>query len=327
MASQADLPDYDSLPATEGGARSGWGLFGPGDNLGLMNLQTDERVVQAAGLIRTGRAFPLDVPVDFLGAAETADGRGAPRHVLKTMQDVIFDDRLDGFYLQGATQWDALGHVGFKPGVFYNGTSTSDIAGGKRYTIDHWARKGIVGRAVLLDVKRALEADGRPFDPLGSYPITAADLELAREMGRISYQPGDVILIRTGHTEALAQRPREQRRVPFSELTTPGLDHTEEVARYIWNTHAAAVAADNMAVEVWPSSMDIRGPIPGPGWPFGYAHHVFIGLFGLCLGEYFWLADLADDCARDGRYEMFFSSVPLNVPGGVGSPPNAVAVK
>jgi Putative cyclase len=327
MSDQVGIPDYDSLPEVEGGARSGWGIFGPGDNLGLMNLQTEERVVKAASLIRTGRVFTLDAPVDFLGPAETEGGRGAPRHVITNLGGFAFDDHLDGFFPQGSTQWDALGHVGFKPGVFYNNTSTSDIAEGRRYTIEHLARKGIVGRAVLLDVKRAMEADGRTLDPFGSYGITVDDLELAREMGGITYEPGDVILIRTGHIEGLAALPAKDRRVPFSELTTPGLDHTEEVARYIWNTHASAVAADNMALEVWPSSLDIRGPVPGPGWPFGYMHNVYIGLFGLTLGEYFWLADLASDCAGDGRYEMFFSSVPLNVPGGIGSPPSAAAIK
>jgi hypothetical protein len=31
--------------------------------------------------------------------------------------------------------------------------------------------------------------------------------------------------------------------------------------------------------------------------------------------------------AADGAYEFFFRSVPLKVPGGVGSPPNALAIK
>ena len=33
------------------------------------------------------------------------------------------------------------------------------------------------------------------------------------------------------------------------------------------------------------------------------------------------------DCAADGVYEMFLVSAPLNAPGGIGSPANAVAVK
>ena len=36
---------------------------------------------------------------------------------------------------------------------------------------------------------------------------------------------------------------------------------------------------------------------------------------------------LASDCAADGIYEMFLVSAPLNAPGGIGSPANAVAIK
>jgi hypothetical protein len=45
------------------------------------------------------------------------------------------------------------------------------------------------------------------------------------------------------------------------------------------------------------------------------------------LGELWWLDDLARDSRADGRYTAFFSSTPLNVAGGVSSPPNAVAIK
>jgi hypothetical protein len=247
--------------------------------------------------------------------------------VLRNFGQTAFDDSLDGFFLQGTTQWDALGHVGFRRGAFYNGARPEDIEAGRRNTIDHWARRGIAGRAVLLGVVRALAARGEELDPFGGYAITADDLEAARAMAGVRFQPGDVILIRTGHLEALAGLPVEQRRIRLDTMTTPGLDHTEEIARYVWNTHAAAVAADNMAVEVWPALMDpAAGDLTGPEWPFGYLHNVLLGLFGLAIGEYFWLADLAGQCARDGRYEMLLTSAPLNV-RGVGSPANALVIK
>lgn len=40
-----------------------------------------------------------------------------------------------------------------------------------------------------------------------------------------------------------------------------------------------------------------------------------------------YLEDLAADCAEDGRYEFLVTSAPLNLSGGVGSPPNALAIK
>ena len=39
------------------------------------------------------------------------------------------------------------------------------------------------------------------------------------------------------------------------------------------------------------------------------------------------LEALAEDCARDGRFEVFFTAKPLMLPGGVGSPANAMALK
>jgi hypothetical protein len=45
------------------------------------------------------------------------------------------------------------------------------------------------------------------------------------------------------------------------------------------------------------------------------------------LGELWWLEDLALSCRRDGRHEMFLTAAPINVPGGIGSPANALAIK
>ena len=39
----AELPSYRELPPAPRGGRSAWGLFGPEDNLGLINLLTPER--------------------------------------------------------------------------------------------------------------------------------------------------------------------------------------------------------------------------------------------------------------------------------------------
>ena len=52
---------------------------------------------------------------------------------------------------------------------------------------------------------------------------------------------------------------------------------------------------------------------------------VLIVNMGLTIGEIFQLDELADDCARDGVYECFFSAPPLPITGAVGSPINPVA--
>jgi hypothetical protein len=56
-------------------------------------------------------------------------------------------------------------------------------------------------------------------------------------------------------------------------------------------------------------------------------HPQLIALLGMVVGELWRLDELAADCAGDGIYEFLLVVKPLNVVGGVGSPPNATAVK
>lgn len=46
----------------------------------------------------------------------------------------------------------------------------------------------------------------------------------------------------------------------------------------------------------------------------------------MTAGEMFNLEELSQECRRRGRYSFFITSMPLNLPGGVGSPSNAVAI-
>src|SRR5262249_61509889 len=56
-------------------------------------------------------------------------------------------------------------------------------------------------------------------------------------------------------------------------------------------------------------------------------HWVVIPAMGLCMGEIFYLKDLARHCAEDGVYEFFFCGPPLIITGGTGSPINPQAIK
>ena len=50
-------------------------------------------------------------------------------------------------------------------------------------------------------------------------------------------------------------------------------------------------------------------------------------MLGIVLGELFNLEALAVDCAKDNVWECMVTIKPLNLVGGVGSPPNAAAIK
>ncbi|MDO8945058.1 MAG: hypothetical protein Q7U75_17890, partial [Desulfobacterales bacterium] len=96
----------------------------------------------------------------------------------------------------------------------------------------------------------------------------------------------------------------------------PGLEGSEEMAEYLWDSGVAAIASDNPAVEVMPGNPVV-----------GLLHRRLIPLLGFPLGEFFTFGPLAQDCERDGKYTGLFVSAPLNLPGGVGSPANALFIK
>jgi len=316
-----ELPGYRELPAAPRGGRSAWGLFGPEDNLGLVNLLTRERIASAARLVRRGQVFPLDMPLGSVNPA-LARSRGAPRHtVLHDPGSAGFDDLYDNFYPQCSSQWDSLGHVGYAPDEFYNGATEAEVLSGARNTIEHWARHGLAGRAVLLDVARAMAEHGLPYDPGESVAIGVEELELARRRAGVQYQAGDILLLHTGFAGWYVEQPRAVRQRLPARLTAPGLAHAEDVCEYLWDSHVAAIGSDTFGVEVWPADMSQQAH------PMGFLHHILIGQFGMALGELWWLADLAADCAADGVYEAFLVSAPFNAPGGIGSPANAVAMK
>ena len=80
----------------------------------------------------------------------------------------------------------------------------------------------------------------------------------------------------------------------------------------------AAIITDTWGCEVRPNeTKDANQP-----W-----HWVVIPAMGLCMGEIFYLKELAEDCARDKVYEFFFSGPPLIITGGTGSPINPQAIK
>ncbi len=315
------LPDYDELPLTDRGVRSAWGLLGAEDSKGLIGLLHSEHVLGASQLIRRGAVFPLDAPLDYFDPP--LFGRPQLRREAQVRNRWAMNEVLHDFNPQSSSQWDALSHVAFAPDAFYNGASVDDILEGGRNTIDHWARHGIVGRGVLLDLQRTAVERGEEYDPGSSHAFSVSDVEAARERAGLDLADGDILILRTGFFEWYSRQSTEERgRISSREgLAACGLEHTEEMARYLWNTHASAVASDCPSVEVWP--MDHSDD----AWPFGCLHQILIGQFGLALGELWSLEALADDCERDGVCEFMLTSAPLNAPGSFGSPANAIAIK
>jgi hypothetical protein len=261
------LPSYDELPAAQRGGRSGWGIFGAGDSVGLINLQTPERVAAAAQEVRRGAVFPLSAEVRLFDPPMF--GRRLPVHrVLTAPDDPGLDDQLDDFNPQSSSQWDSLGHVPYATDAFYNGATKDDVIHGGRNTIDHWARRGIAGRGILLDVAQVIGSAAAGYDPGAAVALTVDDLERCRAEAGVEYQPGDVLLLHTGFGAWYLRQgsPGRRRAADERTLTAAGLEHTEAMARYLWDSHVCAIVSDNPSVEVWPPDWSPRAPvwIPAP---------------------------------------------------------------
>jgi kynurenine formamidase len=325
------LPTYDELAEAEV-AGSSWDVFGRGDQLGTINLLTPQRVAAAARLVRTGRRFNLDHPVNAFEPYPTGTRHRTEHHVFAN-NEFHRDDWLDSFYLQSTSQLDSLRHIGHPEHGFYGGLPAADNnEGSTALGIHNWAQSGIAGRGVLLDLPRYFAAEGLPYDCEQTIAVDDVLIDAVAQAQGVVWHGGDMLLLRTGWAENYTAKTVEER-VEFNRRNkSPGLAQRESVLRWLWDHEIALVAGDNPAVEADPvvesdfRSDGDRPPERGVDHS-GMLHRPLIALLGMALGELWKLDDLAADCAADGVHEFFLTCKPLNLVGGVGSPPNALAFK
>lgn len=310
------IPDYDSLPSLPGlDIRHAWGVYGEDDRLGSINHLTPERVAAAAAEVQTGAMFPLDLPMNL--PDPPMFGRQPFTHTIFAINRHEMDDRLDGYHPQGSTQWDSLGHVRAREHGFYGGNRLAnpmDVP--NELGIEHWAQHGISGRGILIDVGSWLARNRPGYQPLEAQGITADEVRATLDEQGVTPRPGDIWCLRTGWIEGYRRLDADGRAAIGAHPTGAGLLGDHDVTRLLWNSQAAALVADNPAVEMVPGDPAV-----------GSLHRRLIPTLGMALGEFFDLDRLADACRADGRWTFFFVAAPLNLPGGIGSPGNAVAIR
>jgi kynurenine formamidase len=321
-------PPYRDLPVVPGAPpRSAWGLYGPDDERGALNLLTPERVAAAARLVRRGEHIRLDLPLDE--PSPTFFSREELRHEVFELRDGVLDDRLDRFFPQASTQWDALSHFASHHG-FYNGHAAADVRAG-RLSIDALGGRGIAGRGVLADVAGYLAARGEPIDPDGAFVITVDHLRATLASQGTTLETGDLLCVRTGWLgwflglEATRRAAVAAASRTLVDFRLPGLGPGPAIAEFAWDAGVALIAADTPAVE----SYEVRDAAEDAALAATdeSLHACALALLGIPLGEFFVLDELAADCRADGRYEFFFTSAPLRIRGGIGSPANVIALR
>ena len=312
------LPSYaELLERADAPAPSTWGLFGADDEVGALNVLGPDEVLRGVGCARRGAVFSLD---HAIGAFDSPH-RPHATHTILDLGRGWRDDYLDGFYLQQTSQIDGLRHVAHHEHGFYNGAAAERLVpGDPTIGVNRWADRGIVGRGVLVDVARHREQRDRPLDHLAGEPIGVAMLEETLDSQGTTLARGDLLLVRTGYERHRAAHPGRRGHA--------GLEQSHDLLAWLWAHRIPLVAADNVALECIPPVA--TSPFTRPDAVDGndsLMHAHLIALLGIVVGELWNLEPLAADCADDGIYEFLLVVKPLDLVGGVGSPPNATAVK
>ncbi len=312
---------------------SNWGRWGPDDQVGTLNLIDQAARLRGVGAVRDGTAFALGLPLSEAEGIQMGfvPGRVNPTRTMVCVNEPLSPDPewiassedVVTLAMQCATHWDGLAHVSYgagpEGGRLYNGFPASEVTDEGAGKLGIHLIRSLVSRGVLLDVARAKGLE--ILEP--GYPITPGDLDAACAMGALSVEPGDVVLVRTGQVAhlALPGRPGLGGADPVRDLVaytwpTPGL--TMATAEWFHGHDVAAVATDTLVLEVYPcESPDLYLPV----------HLLHLVEMGMTQGQNWFLDELADACAGDGRYEFLLDATPLPFTNALGSPVNPVAVR
>jgi kynurenine formamidase len=291
------------------------GRWGPDDQRGTLNLIDEAAVLRGVAAARQGRVFSLALPFDTEGPQNGAiPGRDNPAlemtavSVTLTGNPADFTTSDDRFSMgvQASTHWDALAHAGYE-GLLYNGVPDAVItdAGAAKLGIEHFGP--VVSRGVLLDVARLHGVDH--FDD--GHQIDGDELDAAAVAAGVTIEPGDIVLVRTGHMHFLRIGERDRYR-----MITPGL--STRSSEWFRDLDVGAVASDTFVLECFPPE-DPAVLLP--------VHMIHLRDVGLAQGQLWHLDDLAADCAADGQHDLLLTATPLPLPGAVGGPVAPTAVK
>jgi kynurenine formamidase len=305
-------------------APSNWGKWGADDEVGALNYLGPEQVLAAVRLVRSGKVFTLQrligdpkgdpvwpgrTPAErtqILDESNWDEGAGGPEYPGGCH---YADDKINAF-LQGSTQYDALGHVWFG-GQLWNGYDARTTIGGMdKASVEPIAQRGVVGRAVLLDMARF---KGKPTLDKGE-TFSHEDLLACAEAQGVEIKKRDILVVRTNFLSLF----HEQGEAFYENFVEPGLVYSPELVQWFQDMEIPNLVTDTIANEV---TID-----PNNGVAL-VLHLALMRNLGVTLTEIADLEQLAADCAEDGQYAFLYVAAPLKVAQGSGSPVNPIAIK
>lgn len=292
--------------------------WGPSDEIGRLNLITDQSRKAILSRVKGGKVY--DLSVEYFIGMPSWQAAGDPHYriwMTHTPHGTVLDDPLNvgikmnehvsytgaavSMYTHMGTHIDALVHFGLD-GKIWNGFNAKDHLGDRGWNVAGVENiPPLIARGILLDV-----AAVKGLDMLAEgYRITRADLQETLRKQNVSLTPGDIVLIRTGRmalyndSEAYMNNP-------------PGLGL--KAARFLVEEQGAmVVGADNLSFEAFPSELeDDYVPV----------HTYLLAEQGAPIIE---LVNL-EELARDRIYEFAFVGGPLKLRGADAAPIRPIAL-
>jgi kynurenine formamidase len=305
-------------------APTNWGKWGPDDEVGALNYLGAEQVLAAVRLVSSGKVFTLQRLIGDPKGDPVWPGR-TPAERTQILDEGDWDeggkgpaypgglhyadDKLDA-YLQGSTQYDALGHLWYD-GKLWNGFDARTTIGGlDKASVEPIAQRGVVGRAVLLDMARFR---GKNTLDKGE-TFTHEDLMACAQAQGVVIEKRDILIVRTNFLQLFF----EQGPVFYEGFNEPGLVYSPELVQWFADMEIPNLVTDTIANEVTTD--------PNNGVAL-VLHNALMRNLGVTLTEIADLEQLADDCAEDGQYAFLYVAAPLKVAKGSGSPVNPVVIK
>ena len=304
-------------------APTNWGKWGPDDEVGSLNYLTPAEGLRGVAEIKSGRTFTLQRLIGDPKGDPVWPGR-SPAVRTQVMDESTWDaddapqypggihyadDKIDAF-LQGSTQYDALGHVWYD-GLIWNGYDARTTVGGlEKASAQPIGERGVVGRGILLDIARWRGKDA--LDPGETF--THEDLMACAKAQGTAIEKHDILIIRTNFLSRFFTSPDTF----YDDFCEPGLTYSKELAEWFQAMEIPNLVTDTIANEV------TTDPNTGFALPL---HCALMRNLGVALTEIADVEELAADCDKDRQYTFLYTAAPLKVAKAAGTPVNPLVIK
>jgi kynurenine formamidase len=292
--------------------------WGPDDEIGTLNLMSDQSRLSALTKVTSGKVY--DLSTEYFVGMPSFHSLGDPPYqywLTHTPHGTVVDNTNGlgkemnekvsytgdaiSLYTHMGTHIDALNHFGLN-GKIWNGFSPEQYLGDKG-----WKKTGaetippVIARGVLIDI-----AAYKGLKTLTSnYRVTARDLKGALQKQKVTLQKGDVVLLRTGQMARYAKASEYLHEYPGISL--------DAVKWLVEEEGIMLLGADNLSFEAFP-------PERSDNWV--PVHTYLLAEKGVMFIEQIYLETLA----ADKVYTFAFIGASMRLRGASGAPMRPIAL-